>query len=155
MLRLEGVGKRYGERWVLRDVCLTLDDQKFIVLLGPSGAGKSTIVRLIAGVEMPDEGRITLDGQDIAPSPPELRPVATVWQSLNLFPHLNVVDNVAFGFRSRGWSRRSAREKAAELLDSVGLEGFEMRPVSSLSGGEQQRVALVRSLAVQPRFLLL
>ena len=154
-VRLERVGKRYGEVWAVREVSLTILPGEFFTLLGPSGCGKTTLLRLIAGFALLDTGRILLDGEPIDHVPPWKRDVGLVFQHYALWPHLSVYENVAFGLRERKTPRAQLSSKVAAALSQVGLEGFERRRPSQLSGGQQQRVALARTLAIQPRLLLL
>jgi iron(III) transport system ATP-binding protein len=154
-VRLERVGKRYGDLWAVREVSLTIRPGEFFTLLGPSGCGKTTLLRMIAGFAVPDTGRILLDGEPIDHVPPWKRDVGLVFQHYALWPHLSVYENVAFGLRERRTPRAQIAERVAAILSQVGLEGFERRRPSQLSGGQQQRVALARTLAVQPRLLLL
>jgi spermidine/putrescine transport system ATP-binding protein len=128
---------------------------EFFSLLGPSGCGKTTTLRLIAGFERPDGGRILLDGVDMAATPPHRRRVNTVFQSYALFPHLDVFDNVAFGLRRQGEKRAEIRRRVSEVLAGVRLDGLDRRRTSQLSGGQQQRVALARALVLNPSVLLL
>jgi spermidine/putrescine transport system ATP-binding protein len=128
---------------------------EFFTMVGPSGCGKTTTLRMIAGFERPTEGRILLDGVDVAQTPPHRRNVNTVFQSYALFPHLSVADNVAFGLKYKGVTKEERRRLVAEMLSLVQLEGFERRKPSELSGGQQQRVALARALVLRPRVLLL
>lgn len=154
-VRLERVGKRYGEVWAVREVSLTILPGEFFTLLGPSGCGKTTLLRLIAGFAPLDTGRILLDGEPIDHVPPWKRDVGLVFQHGALWPHLSVYENVAFGLRERKIPRAQLSSKVAAALSQVGLEGLERRRPSQLSGGQQQRVALARTLAIQPRLLLL
>ena len=126
-----------------------------VALLGPSGSGKSTLLKIIAGLEWPASGSVWLDGQDISDWPPEKRRLALMFQDFALFPHLNLQDNVAFGLVEQGMGRAAAREEAKALLQRFGLGGRGAERVDTLSGGEQQRVALGRALITQPRALLL
>jgi spermidine/putrescine transport system ATP-binding protein len=154
-LQITGVTKRFGGFVAVDDLTLTVPDGSFFALLGASGCGKTTTLRMVAGLEEPTEGRITLGGQDITRMRPYRRPVNTVFQSYALFPHLNVGDNVAFGLRRKGVSRADARSKVLEMLRLVQLDGFEGRRPAQLSGGQQQRVALARALVNHPEVLLL
>ncbi len=154
-VRLEGVGKRYGEVWAVRDLSLTILPGEFFTLLGPSGCGKTTLLRMIAGFARPDSGRILVDGEPIDHVPPWKRNVGLVFQHYALWPHLTVYEHVAFGLRERKVPRAEIAARVSAVLRQVGLEGFEARRPSQLSGGQQQRVALARTLAVQPRLLLL
>ena len=139
----------------LNDVSVTIRKGEFFTLLGPSGCGKTTLLRLIAGFEMPTSGEILLDGQDITWLPPNKRPVNTVFQSYALFPHLTVAQNVAFGLQMQGKTAAEVKETTARMLALVKLEAMAGRKTSQLSGGQQQRVALARALAPQPKVLLL
>jgi molybdate transport system ATP-binding protein len=143
------------------DMELAIDEGEVVALLGPNGAGKTTLLRAMAGLVAFDSGRVTLDGkvlEDTATGlyvPTERRPIGFVFQDYLLFPHLNVLDNVAFGLRSRGMSRGPAAEKAGEWLERVGLKTYARAKPAELSGGQRQRVALARALAPDPRLLLL
>ena len=154
-LRLEGLEKRFGETAVTRGVSLSAGRGEIVALLGPSGSGKTTVLRLVAGFEVPDAGRIRVEGEDVTGLPPERRRFGMVFQHYALFPHMTVGENVAFGLRARGAPAGGARERVAETLSLVGLAGFEDRRVTEISGGQQQRVALARALAPSPRVLLL
>ena len=154
-VELRGVTRRFDDVVAVDNVDLTVRNGEFLSLLGPSGCGKTTTLRLIAGFEQPDEGEILIAGEDVAGLPPYKRDVNTVFQSYALFPHLNVLDNVAYGLKQRGL-RKSAREnKAREALGLVRLEELERRKPRQLSGGQQQRVALARALVMEPKVLLL
>src|SRR5215831_10371290 len=128
---------------------------EIVALLGPSGSGKTTVLRLVAGFESPDAGRIVVEGEVVTALPPEQRRFGMVFQHYALFPHMTVGENVAFGLRARGATAADARERVAETLGLAGLSGFEDRRVTEISGGQQQRVALARALAPNPRVLLL
>ena len=154
-VRLEKVGKRYGDQWVVRNVDLHIRRGEFFTLLGPSGCGKTTLLRMIAGFAQPDEGVVYFDGQAVNQVPPWRRDVGLVFQSYALWPHLTVFDNVAFGLRERKVSRDEIGRRVRAALDQVELKGTEGRRPSQLSGGQQQRVALARTLVIQPRVLLL
>ncbi len=147
--------KLYGGVVALDGVSLSIRDNEFFTLLGPSGCGKTTLLRLIAGFERLTSGAIALHGQDIADLPPDRRPVNTVFQHYALFPHMTVLDNVAFGLKMRGVGLAERRRRAGEMLEMVHLSGFAGRFPAQLSGGQQQRVALARALAPGPRVLLL
>ena len=153
-VRLVGLRKHYGEIAAVDGIDLDIAAGEFFSLLGPSGCGKTTSLRLIAGFERPTEGRIEIDGRDMAQTPPHLRPVNTVFQNYALFPHLTVSQNVAFGLRYQT-GRGETRARVAESLELVHLGGLEDRRPSELSGGQQQRVALARALVLQPQVLLL
>jgi len=147
--------KRFGEVTAVDGISLDIPAGEFFSLLGPSGCGKTTTLRIIAGFERPDSGRILLDGRDMAQTPPHRRPVNTVFQSYALFPHLNVQDNVAFGLRFQNVPKEEAHRQVATVLGLVRLAGFEERRPTQLSGGQQQRVALARALILNPDVLLL
>jgi spermidine/putrescine transport system ATP-binding protein len=154
-VELRGVTKRFDEIVAVDAIDLSIRRGEFLSLLGPSGCGKTTTLRLIAGFEQPDEGEILIGGVDVAGLPPYKRDVNTVFQSYALFPHLNVLDNVAYGLRQRGL-RKSVREaQAREILKLVRLPQVAERKPRQLSGGQQQRVALARALVMKPRVLLL
>ena len=155
MLEIRHLRKTYPDGWTLHDVTFSVAEREILCLLGPSGCGKSTLLRLIAGLETPDGGQILLHGTDITDLPPHRRGFGLMFQEYALFPHKDVFGNVAFGLRMQGLGRRAVAARVAEVLALVGLEGFEHRDVSQLSGGERQRVALARSLAPQPRLLML
>ncbi len=154
-VRMEGVGKRYGTLWAVRDVSISVRPGEFYTLLGPSGCGKTTLLRMLAGFVVPDAGRIFVDDELIDPVPPWKRNVGMVFQQYALWPHMSVFENVAFGLRAHGESGGEVARKVKAALAQVGLEGFESGRPSQLSGGQQQRVALARTLVVQPRLLLL
>jgi spermidine/putrescine transport system ATP-binding protein len=154
-VELVGLVKRFGEVTAVDGIDLQVPGGEFFSLLGPSGCVKTTTLRLIAGFERPTDGRILLDGVDMARTPPHRRNVNTVFQSYALFPHLNVADNVAFGLRFTKAPKEEAHRRVSEALSLVQLEGFERRKPSQLSGGQQQRVALARALILHPAVLLL
>jgi ABC-type Fe3+/spermidine/putrescine transport system ATPase subunit len=166
MLELKNISKTYEGKPLLKDISFTVKAGETVCLLGASGSGKSTLLRIIAGLENPESGRVSFNGNDLASTPPHARDFGLVFQHYELFPHLNVFDNVAFGLKMgrRQSLLPSAQESAsytekvklrvASLLEQVGLTGFEKRKVTELSGGEQQRVALARALAPQPRLLM-
>ena len=147
--------KRFAEVTAVDGINLDVAGGEFFSLLGPSGCGKTTTLRLIAGFEQPTEGRVVLDGRDVAQTPPHKRNVNTVFQSYALFPFLTVEENVSFGLRYKNVTKGEARRKAAEALGLVQLEGYQKRRPSQLSGGQQQRVALARALVLNPAVLLL
>jgi len=154
-LRIDGIRKAFDDTPVLHDVSLDVVRGEIVCLLGPSGCGKTTLLRIIAGLESPDAGRILLEGEDITRTPSHRRDFGLMFQDYVLFPHMTVGQNIAFGLRMHGWSEESIRPRVTELLELVALPGYEDRPVYELSGGEQQRVALARSLAPNPRLLML
>src|SRR5438094_5919972 len=155
LLRIEGVCKNFGSFRAVDRLSLDIKAGEFFALLGPSGCGKTTLLRMLAGFETPDEGRILLDGRDIAPVLPHERPVNMMFQNYALFPHLNVRDNVAFGLKRARMPRAAIDTRVAEMVALVKLEGLEQRKPDQLSGGQKQRVALARSLARRPKVLLL
>ena len=156
MIELQHISKNFGVDVVaLKHVSFTVAENEFFTLLGPSGCGKTTLLRIIAGFEFPDSGGVLLDGGDIAQLPPEKRPVNTVFQNYALFPHMNVLQNVAFGMEMRGIDRVEAADSARRMLSQVMLDDFAERFPAQLSGGQQQRVALARALINRPRVLLL
>jgi spermidine/putrescine ABC transporter ATP-binding subunit len=154
-LTLEGITHRYGEVTALEDVSLEIEHGELITLLGPSGCGKTTLLRILAGFIRPTAGRVILQGQDVTRVPPHKRPVNMVFQRAALFPHLDVMENVAFGLRVARVGRDEVAERVAETLRLVRLEGFERRRAHELSGGQMSRVALARALVNRPRVLLL
>jgi putrescine transport system ATP-binding protein len=155
LLRIEGVGKKFGTFRAVDRLSLDIGAGEFFALLGPSGCGKTTLLRMLAGFETPDEGRILLDGRDIVQVPPHLRPVNMMFQNYALFPHLSVRDNIAFGLKRAGMAREKVAARVDEMVSLVKLGGMEKRKPDQLSGGQKQRVALARSLARRPQVLLL
>jgi putrescine transport system ATP-binding protein len=155
LLRIEGLTKRFGAFAAVDHLSLDIHAGEFFALLGPSGCGKTTLLRLIAGFERPNTGRILLDGVDLAPLPPYRRPVNMMFQSYALFPHLSVEANVAFGLKQEGLPKREIAGRVADMLALVKLDSFGARKPHELSGGQRQRVALARSLVKRPRVLLL
>ncbi len=155
LVRFEGVGKRFGGVTAVDALTLDIFKGEFFALLGPSGCGKTTLLRLLAGFETPDQGRVLLDGQDISGVPPHRRPVNMMFQSYALFPHLSVEGNIAFGLKQEGMPRYAIAARVAEMLELVKLKGYGARKPHQLSGGQRQRVALARALAKRPRVLLL
>jgi len=155
MLAVDDVTVRFGERVVLDSVRLDVAASEIVALLGPSGSGKSTLLRVIAGIVPADSGRVVLDGVDITSVPTHRRSVGMVFQNEQLFPHMDVGGNVGFGLRMAGMDKRVRGQRVDELLEIVGLAGFGSRHIDGLSGGERKRVALARSLAPQPKLLLL
>ncbi|RXT35299.1 ABC transporter ATP-binding protein [Bradyrhizobium betae] len=155
LLRIEGVAKTFGTFRAVDGVSLDIKAGEFFALLGPSGCGKTTLLRMLAGFEAPDEGRILLDGKDIAQALPHERPINMMFQNYALFPHLSVRDNVAFGLKRAGMARADIATRVDEMVALVKLEGLEKRKPDQLSGGQRQRVALARALARRPKLLLL
>ena len=148
--------KMYDATNGVREFDLEIAKGEFITLLGPSGCGKTTVLRMLGGFLTPDRGQILLDGKDITPLAPEERPVSTVFQNYSLFSHLSVLDNVAFGLiHAKKQKKLQARELSLPFVELVGLSGYEHTPVTKLSGGQMQRVAIARSLAIEPDLLLM
>jgi len=155
LLRIDGVVKTFGAFRAVNGVSLDVRAGEFFALLGPSGCGKTTLLRMLAGFEAADEGRILLGDRDIAQALPHERPINMMFQNYALFPHLSVHDNIAFGLKRAGMPRADIATRVAEMLALVKLEGLEKRKPDQLSGGQRQRVALARSLARRPQVLLL
>jgi putrescine transport system ATP-binding protein len=155
LLRIEGVSRKFGSFRAVDRLSLDIRAGEFFALLGPSGCGKTTLLRMLAGFETPDEGRILLGGRDIAPVLPHERPVNMMFQNYALFPHLSVRDNIAFGLKRASMPRAAIDTRVAEMVALVKLDGMEKRKPDQLSGGQRQRVALARSLARRPKVLLL
>src|SRR5512135_1810374 len=147
MLEVTDIVKSYDGKPLLRGVSFAVQPDETVCLLGPSGSGKSTLLLIIAGLEAQESGRVLWNGADLAATPPHRRDFGLVFQDYALFPHLNVVDNVAFGLRMKNWSEPDIANRVGEVLQLVDLAGFEARSVTELSGGEQQRVALARAVA--------
>jgi putative spermidine/putrescine transport system ATP-binding protein len=152
---VEGCRKTYGDVVAVDDVDLKVGAGEFFTLLGPSGSGKTTTLRMIAGFEQPDSGRITLGGDDITRQPPYARDVNTVFQDYALFPHMTVAENVGYGLKVRGVARGARKQQVDEVLEMVRLGGYGGRKPVQLSGGQRQRVALARSIVNRPKVLLL
>lgn len=152
---IDGVTKKFGDVVAVDAIELEIADGEFFAMLGPSGCGKTTTLRMIAGLEFPTEGSLKIFGEEVGTLPPNKRPVNTVFQNYALFPHMNVLDNVAFGLRMKKVDKTTAHTKASELIDLVQLGGMEKRRPNQLSGGQQQRVALARALVNEPKVLLL
>jgi putrescine transport system ATP-binding protein len=155
LVRFDGVSKQFAAVAAVERMSLDIFAGEFFALLGPSGCGKTTLLRLLAGLDTPDEGRILLDGEDIAPIPPYRRPINMMFQSYALFPHLTVEGNVAFGLKQERLPKTEITARVEEMLALVRLEGLAKRKPHQLSGGQRQRVALARSLVKRPRVLLL
>jgi iron(III) transport system ATP-binding protein len=145
----------FGRTQVLRDIDLVIEPGEFFALLGPSGSGKSTLLRVIAGFAFPQSGRVLVDGQDISRIPPWERNIGMVFQNYALWPHMTVWQNVAFGLEERKLPRAEIERRTADALDLVGLRDFAARRPSQISGGQQQRIALARTIAIEPKVLLL
>ena len=155
LLELQNLTQRFGSLTAVDDLNLSIDAGEFVSLLGPSGCGKTTTIRLIAGFLRPTSGRVVVSGREITHMPPERRNIGMVFQSYALFPHLNVFENVAFGLRAKKAPKHQIVDKVKESLALVNLSGYESRTMTQLSGGEQQRVAIARTLVTQPQILLL
>ncbi|MFA6004463.1 MAG: ABC transporter ATP-binding protein [Elusimicrobiota bacterium] len=155
LLEIAGVSKSFGATQVLTDINFTVGPAEFLTLLGPSGCGKTTTLRIIAGFEQPDAGRVRLRGTDVTELPPYCRDVHTVFQHYALFPHYDVFDNVAFGLRIRKLPEAEIAARVTEALNMVKLAGFEKRRTTEMSGGQMQRIALARALVGRPSLLLL
>src|SRR3954451_5897585 len=155
VVTLRGVTKRLDELVAVDRLDLDVSNGEFLALLGPSGCGKTTTLRMIAGFEEPTDGEIAIDGAPVVGIPPNRRQGNTVFQQYALFPHMTVLDNVAYGLKQRGLGKRERHAKAREALSLVHLEGREQSRPNQLSGGQQQRVALARALVLEPKVLLL
>ncbi len=155
LVRFEGVSKRFGDQVAVNRVSLDIYEREFFALLGPSGCGKTTLMRMLAGFEAPDEGRVILGGEDLAGTPPHRRPVNMMFQSYALFPHMSVAQNIAFGLVQEGLPKAETKVRVEEMLAMVKLEAFARRKPHQLSGGQKQRVALARAIAKRPKMLLL
>ena len=154
-LSINAITKQFGDFAAVDDVSLSVPHGKFVCLLGPSGCGKTTLLRMIAGLEEPTSGAIVLDGEEITSIPTHKRNLGMVFQSLALFPHLTVGENIAYALRIRGASKEDQRKRVNDLLAMIHLNGFADRPVAKLSGGQRQRVAIARALALSPKLFLL
>ena len=155
LIEFKNIKKVFDDTIVVEDFNLEVKKGEFVTLLGPSGCGKTTMLRILGGFELPTEGTIMLEGQDISMLPPNKRPINTVFQKYALFPHLNVYDNVAFGLKLKKMSKKEQDEKVKKALELVDLEGFEKRTIHTLSGGQQQRIAIARAIVNEPEVLLL
>ncbi len=155
IIEFRHITKRFGPVTAVDDVSLTIEEGEFFALLGPSGCGKTTLLRMLAGFEMPTRGSILIDGKDITRAPPNARPVNMVFQSYAVFPHLDVMRNIEYGLRMEGAGTAERRERAEAALAMVQLEGYGDRMPDQLSGGQRQRVALARAIVKRPRVLLL
>ena len=155
LLRIDTVSKHFGAHAAVDGLSLDIREGEFFALLGPSGCGKTTLLRMLAGFETPDSGRIALNGEDIAAVPPHQRPVNMMFQNYALFPHLSVRDNIGFGLKNAGLTRVGIDARVADMISLVKLNGLEQRKPHQLSGGQKQRVALARALARHPKLLLL
>ncbi|WP_221930952.1 ABC transporter ATP-binding protein [Telmatospirillum sp. J64-1] len=154
-VRLDGIGKSFGDVTALRDVWLKINHGEFLTLLGPSGCGKTTLLNMLAGFLTPDTGEVFIGNDCVTEMPPHQRDIGLVFQNYALFPHMSVAENVAFGLKMRKIPREEIRRRVAEALENVRLGAFGDRKPRALSGGQQQRVALARALVIRPRLLLL
>ncbi|MCE3267937.1 MAG: spermidine/putrescine transporter ATP-binding protein [Burkholderiales bacterium] len=155
ILEIQNVTKQFDDHLVVNNISLSVEKGEFFTLLGPSGCGKTTLLRMIAGLNIPDSGKIILEGQDITNLPPENRPLHTIFQSYALFPHMTVFENVAFPLKMVKWDKTKINLQVEELLEDVQLTKFAKRYPHELSGGQRQRVAIARSLVDRPKLLLL
>ncbi len=155
LLKLENVKKKFDQVDVLEGINLSIEKGEFITFLGSSGCGKTTTLRIIAGLETPDEGRVILEGKDVTNLPPHLRDVNTVFQSYALFPYMNVADNIGYGLKLKKVPKDEIKVRVEQMLELVQLSGFEKRKPAELSGGQRQRVAIARALVNNPKVLLL
>lgn len=155
IIEIKNVSKTYGDNTVLNNLSLNIRKNEFLTLLGPSGCGKTTTLKILAGFENSDIGKVLFNGEDISALPPYKRQLNTVFQKYALFPHMNVYENIAFGLKIKKVSKNEIDKKVSEMLKLVALEGFEKRSIDSLSGGQQQRVAIARALVNEPKVLLL
>ncbi|ENK0839740.1 ABC transporter ATP-binding protein [Clostridium sporogenes] len=154
-LRIKNLEKAFNNIKVVDNIDLELEKGKLLCLLGPSGCGKTTTLKMIGGFLKQDKGNIIIENEDISKALPENRPVSTVFQSYALFPHMNVIENIIYGLKFKGYSKKEALKKGEEYLEIIGLFELKNKKISQLSGGQQQRVALARSLIVNPKVLLL
>lgn len=155
LLEIRNLSRRFGDNTVVDDISLSIEAGEFFTLLGPSGCGKTTLLRMIAGFDVPDAGQILLDGIDLTGVPPEQRPVRTVFQNYALFPHMTVAQNIAFPLEMANTPKSQIKGKIDEALEDVRLTGFASRYPHELSGGQRQRVAVARALVTHPKLLLL
>ena len=155
IIEIKNVSKTYGDNTVLNNLSLNIRKNEFLTLLGPSGCGKTTTLKILAGFENGDIGKVLFNGEDISNLPPYKRQLNTVFQKYALFPHMNVYENIAFGLKIKKVSKSEIDKKVSEMLKLVALEGFEKRSIDSLSGGQQQRIAIARALVNEPKVLLL
>ena len=155
IIEIKNVSKTYGDNTVLKNLSLNIRKNEFLTLLGPSGCGKTTTLKILAGFESGDSGKVLFNGEDISNLPPYKRQLNFVFQNYNLLPLMNVYENIAFGLKIKKVSKNEIDKKVSEMLKLVALEGFEKRAIDSLSGGQQQRVAIARALVNEPKVLLL
>ena len=154
IIELKNLCKSYDELTILDNFSLNIKKNEFLTLLGPSGCGKTTTLKIIAGFEYADDGKVIFEGKDINNTPPYQRPVNTVFQKYALFPHMNIYENIAFGLRIKKLPKEEIDRKVKEMLKLVALEGYENRKVDSLSGGQQQRIAIARALVRKPEIYI-
>jgi len=154
-LELDSITKRYGKRAVINELSVKIMDNEFFVILGPSGEGKSTLLRLIAGIEKPDSGKIYIDGKDVTELPPNKRNIAMVFQNYALYPNKNVFENIAFPLKMMKLSKEEINKRVNEIAERLGIKEILDKPVTKISGGQQQRVALARALVRDPSLFLL
>ncbi len=154
-LQLKQLTKRFDSTTAVKDLSIDVDEGELVSILGPSGCGKTTTLKMVGGFISPSNGSVILEGTDITNNPPDQRPTSTVFQSYALFPHMNVIENVTYGLKFKDISREQALAKGEEMLEMIGLIHYRDKDISQLSGGEQQRVALARSLVMNPKVLLL
>jgi spermidine/putrescine transport system ATP-binding protein len=155
IIEIENLSYSFGDKFVLKDINLSIRRGEFVTILGPSGCGKTTLMRLIGGFIKIQQGKITIDGADVTHTPPHKRPVNTVFQKYALFPHLNVFNNIAFGLQLKKLPKDVITKKVKQALKMVVMTDYEERDVDSLSGGQQQRVAIARAIVNEPQVLLL
>ena len=155
IIELRNISKKYDEMTILDNLNLDIKKNEFLTLLGPSGCGKTTTLKIIAGFEYSDEGKVLFQGKEMNEIPPYQRPVNTVFQKYALFPHMNIYENIAFGLKIKKLPKEEIDRKVKEMLKLVALEGYEKRSIESLSGGQQQRIAIARALVNEPKVLLL
>src|SRR5690606_24607992 len=153
-LTIDRINKQYGDLHILKDISVPIAEGEFVSLLGPSGCGKTTTLRCIAGFERPDSGRILFGERDVTHALPEHRDIGMVFQSYALFPHMTVAENLGLGLEARKVPAGERRQRIADVLSMVRLQGYEARFPRELSGGQQQRVALARALVIEPSVLL-
>ena len=155
IVKVDNVNKKYGDNHVVKDLNMEIKKGEFLTMLGPSGCGKTTTLRMIAGFETPTDGNIYIEGEEIQNTEPFDREVNTVFQNYALFPHMTIYDNIAFGLSIKNVNKAEIKERVAEMLELVQLQGYENRKPDQLSGGQKQRVAIARALINRPKVLLL
>lgn len=155
IIDLKHISKTFDDTEVLKDISMYIRRNEFLTLLGPSGCGKTTLLRIIGGFELATQGEVLFEGENIGDCPPYKRKINTVFQKYALFPHMNVEDNIAFGLHIKKMDKKLIKQKVSEMLELVGLKGYEKRSINALSGGQQQRIAIARALVNEPEVLLL